>query len=120
MNSQPAPSQDTTSARADVRPPLDRRTFWIGILTLCAAVLLAAHVMQPSQPSLLPAALGGAIQESVENRNYAMVTAASSDGGEILYVLDKRSGGLGVFVWDQQRQQPRMVDAKPVVGAFMQ
>lgn len=116
----PVPTPTPASSPAAASQPLDRKTFWIGILTLCAAVLLAAHALQPTQTSLLPAALGGAMQESVENRNYAMATAESADGGEVLYVLDKRSGVLGLFVWDPQQQKPMLVNHKPIVGAFQQ
>lgn len=116
----PTEAPTTTPTEAVASQPLDRKTFWIGILLLTAAVLLAAHVMQPTQTSLLPTALGGALQESVENRNYAAATAASADGGEVLYVLDKRSGVLGLFVWDPQTQRPALVNHKPIAGAFQQ
>lgn len=101
------------SANRSSSQPLDKKTFWIGILTLSAAVLLAAHAMQPA--SLLPTAQA---EESVESRNYAMATAEAPDGGEVLYVLDKRSGGLGLFVWDAQGRRPVLVNARPVTDAF--
>lgn len=115
MNTSP---QTPTSAPVAPSQPLDKKTFWIGILVLTAAVLLAAHVMQPTQTSILPTALGGSMQESVENRDYAMATATSADGGEVLYVLDKRSGVLGLFTWDAQNQRPQLVSAKPIAAAF--
>ena len=93
--------------------PLDKKTFWIGILTLSAAVLLAAHALQPT--SLLPTAHA---RESVENNEYAMVTAEAPNGGEVLYVLNKRSGGLGLFTWDPQTRKPLPLDVKPIQAAF--
>lgn len=80
---------------------IDKKTFWIGVMTIVAAVLLAAHAMQPS--TLMPVA---AAQEAVEHRDYAMATTATAAGGEVLYILDKRSGQLMLIGWDNQTRRP--------------
>jgi hypothetical protein len=80
---------------------IDKKTFWIGVLTIVAAVLLAAHSMQPG--SLMPVAQA---QESVDHRDYAMATAETAAGGEVLYILDKRSGMLALIGWDTQARRP--------------
>ena len=82
---------------------IDKKTFWIGIMTVVAAVLLAAHAMQPS---LLPAAYA---QEAVEAREFSMATATAANGGEVLYILDKRSGRIVLVGWDNQARRPVQV-----------
>lgn len=85
---------------------IDKKTFWIGVLTIVAAVMLAAHSMQPgsTMPSLMPTAQ--AAQEAVDHRDYSMATCETAAGGEVLYILDKRSGMLALIGWDSQTRRP--------------
>ena len=92
---------------------LDKKTFWTGILTLGAIVLLAVHATQPN--ALLPTADA---RLTVDNRDYAMATAEAVNGGEVLYVLEKRTGQLALVVWNNVTRQPVAVDVKPVGQAF--
>ena len=92
---------------------IDRKTFWLGILVVVAVVLLAAHALQPT--SLLPTAQA---QEAVDHRDYSMATATAASGGEVLYILDKRTGNLGLIVWDSQARRPVIRDVKPLTGVF--
>ena len=92
---------------------IDKKTFWIGIMTVVAAVLIAAHAMQPA---FLPAAY--ATQEAVEAREFSMATTTAANGGEVLYILDKRTGRLVAVGWDNQTRRPVQVAASvslPVV-----
>ena len=88
---------------------IDKKTFWTGILTLGAIVLLAVTALQPG--ALLPTADA---RLTLDNRDFAMATAEGVNGGEVLYVLDKRAGLLALVVWDNQTRRPVAVDIKPV------
>ena len=88
---------------------IDKKTFWTGILTLGAIVLLAVCALQ--QTSLLPAADA---RLTLDNRDFGMATAEAANGGEVLYVLDKRAGLLALVVWDNQTRRPVAVDIKPI------
>ena len=92
---------------------LDKKTFWTGILTLGAIVLLAVHATQPT--ALLPSADA---RLTLDNRDFALATAEAVNGGEILYVLDKRAGLLALVVWNNQTRRPEAVDIKPVQAAL--
>ena len=88
---------------------VDKKTFWLGVLSIVAAVLLAAHAMQPSM--MMPTARAA---EAVHNEDFAMASAESPQGGEVLYVLDKRSGTLALFTWNSQARRPELVRAAPL------
>lgn len=91
---------------------IDKKTFWIGVMTIVAAVLLAAHAMQPT--SLLPIANA---QEVADSRDWAMATAEMASGGQVLYILDKRTGQLALITWNQQTRRPEFgpVQSLPAV-----
>lgn len=93
--------------------PLDVRTFWIGVLAVIFAVLLAAHALQPG--AFLSTATAA---EAVDSRDYMAATALQDDGSEALYVLDKRTGLLALLVWDPQTRRPQPVAIQPVQAAF--
>lgn len=93
--------------------PLDARTFWVGVMAVIFAVLLAAHALQPG--TFLSNATAA---EAVDSRDYQAVTALQDDGSEALYVLDKRTGLLALLIWDPQTRRPQPVAVAPVQGAF--
>lgn len=80
---------------------IDKKTFWIGVMTIVAAVLVSAHAMQPG--AMMPVAQA---QEVIDHRDYAMATTETADGGEVLYILDKRTGQLAVLTWNTQARRP--------------
>lgn len=92
---------------------IDKKTFWIGIMTVVAAVLLGVHALQPA--AVMPSAHA---RETVDSRDYAMATAEAANGGELLYILDKRSGLLALVAWDNQTRRPVAVDVQAVPAAF--
>ena len=86
---------------------IDKKTFWLGVMAVIFAVLLVAHATRPTafaQPAA--AASMAVVQESVDGRDYSMVTAAQADGSEALYVLDKRTGAMAVMIWNAQTGRP--------------
>jgi hypothetical protein len=94
---------------------IDKKTFWIGVMTIVAAVLLAAHSMQPGP--MMPTALAMS-QEAVEHRDYAMATCETAAGGEVLYILDKRSGVIALIGWDTQTRRPTPIASDSLPAVF--
>ena len=74
---------------------MDKRMFLIGVLSITAAVLLAANLIQPrnAEASLV-----------VKDNEYTAVTARISKGGEALYLLDNRSGRMAVLMYDPNKR----------------
>ena len=94
---------------------IDKKTFWIGVMTIVLAVLLAAHAMQPGM--VMPTA---SAQEVIDHRDWAMATARTASGGEVLYVLDKRGGQLTVLTWNTRERRPEfgVANAVSLPGVF--
>jgi hypothetical protein len=72
-------------------PSMDKKTFWIGILSLTATVLMLGNYFAP-QPAMATM--------SIKDRDFSMVTAHSQTGGDSLFVLDNRSGKVAVYFYD--------------------
>src|SRR3954465_2874116 len=74
---------------------MDKRTFLIGVLSITAAVLLAANLIQPrmAEASLV-----------VKDNEYTAVTARIAKGGEALYLLDNRRGRMAVLMYDPNKK----------------
>ncbi len=93
--------------------PLDRKTFWIGVMAVIFAVLAGLHAVRPTAFANTAVAA-----EAVDGRDYQLVTAVQPDGNEALYVLDKRTGMLAVMMWDNSQRRPIPLDIEPVQRAF--
>ncbi len=89
---------------------LDKQTFTIGILSLSAVILLAANILAPHTASTT--------YEAIQDNDYSMVTATAIQGGDALYVTDKRTGVMAVFTFDPARKSLVFQDAQPVQAAF--
>jgi len=74
----------------------DKKTLAIGVLSLTAAVLLLANFFAP-QPVLAT--------NTIKDRDFSMVTAAVQTGGDSVYVLDNRTGKIGIYSYDPTRKQ---------------
>ena len=70
---------------------MKRTNLGIGILCITAVLLILAHWFVPA-----PAAAQVAIKE----RDYQVVTARITTGGDGLYILDNRTGQVAVFTYD--------------------
>ncbi len=88
---------------------MDRKTLGIGILSLTAVVLLLANLM-PRTPVAASTAVAG--------RDYQAVTARSQQGGETLYIVDNKTGLMGVFVYDTVSKGVVARDVQPVAKCF--
>ncbi|HEX4125898.1 MAG TPA: hypothetical protein VHY37_14320 [Tepidisphaeraceae bacterium] len=69
---------------------MNKKTFTIGVLSITAAILLAANLLAPRR-----AMADFAIKERV----YTAVTAHVASGGDALYVTDNFTGNMGVFIF---------------------
>ena len=70
---------------------MDRKYFYIGILSLSATILLMANYFT-AQPAMA--------LTTIKDRDYSLVTASSQNGGDSLYVLDNRTGRMAIFAYD--------------------
>jgi hypothetical protein len=73
---------------------MDKKTFWIGILSLTATLLLMGNYFAP-QPAL------GTM--SIRDRDFSLCTAHTQTGGDSLFVLDNRSGKVAVYFYDPSK-----------------
>ena len=88
---------------------MKRQTLGIGILSLTAVLLVAAHWFTPAP------ATG---QVAVKERDYQVVTARVTSGGDGLYVLDNRTGQIAVFTYDPSSRSVRARTVRNVSDAF--
>jgi len=75
---------------------MDKKTFTIGILSLSAVILMVANYFAPEPAHAL---------YTIRDRDFAMVTASSQNGGDVLYILDNLSGRIAVFAYDASRRE---------------
>jgi hypothetical protein len=88
---------------------MDNKTFGIGVMSLTAVVLLVANFMPLQSASAA---------DAVKERDFTVVTAPITQGGEGLYVVDNRTSMMAVFIWDNSARAIKLRDIKPVVDAF--
>ena len=62
---------------------MDKKTFSLGVLSITATLLLIANLLP------MPAAHA---DTAIKDRDYTMATTRSQKGGEILYIIDNRTG----------------------------
>jgi hypothetical protein len=88
---------------------MDRKTLSISILSITAALLLAAHWFTPQSAKA---------SEAVKDRDYQIVTARVQSGGDGLYILDNRTGQVAVFTYDPAARAVRARQVRPMTDAF--
>lgn len=67
---------------------MDKKTYAIGVLSIIATILFVAN-LSPVQP--VQAAT------SVKDRDFTLATTRSQRGGEILYIVDNRTGQIAAI-----------------------
>jgi hypothetical protein len=87
----------------------DRQTAAIIVLSLSAVLLALVLVLTP------PVAVAEA---TIRDRDYSVVTAAATTGGDALYIADNRSGMMAVFTFDKQTRSIRTRAVRPLSDAF--
>ncbi len=55
----------------------------------------------------------------IKDRDYQIATASSQTGGDVVYVIDNRTGMLGVFAYDSNNRQLAPRVQRPVADAFV-
>lgn len=88
---------------------MNNRNLAILLLFVSAMALLVLNILH--QPPAVA-------QQAITGRDYSIVTAPISTGGDALYILDNRSQRLGVFTYDPTTRQvrPRVVRSLVEVG----
>ncbi|MGN6506896.1 MAG: hypothetical protein ACTHM6_15180 [Tepidisphaeraceae bacterium] len=66
---------------------MDKKTYAIGVLSVVAAILLVANIMP------MPTTQAATV---IKDRDYTLATTRSQLGGEVLYVIDNRTGQVAV------------------------
>lgn len=89
---------------------MDKKSILLALLTISAAILVIANVLLPNSANA---------QVSVKERDYQVVTAHLPTGGDGVYILDSRTGQVGVFSYDSSSRTivPRAI--RPVADAFV-
>ena len=89
---------------------MNRKNILLTLLSISAALLLVANGLVPNSANA---------QISVKERDYQVVTAKIPTGGDGLYILDSRTGQVGVFSYDPSSRTivPRAV--RPITDAFV-
>jgi hypothetical protein len=88
---------------------MDKKTFSIGVLAITAVVLFCAQFMPVRDAQAATTANGN---------QYQMVTARVQQGGEGLYIVDNRTGQMGVFTWDNNARRVQLRDVRSMSDAF--
>lgn len=88
---------------------MDKKTYSIGVLTITAAVLFVANLL-PVSPAQA--------EYSIKDRDYQLITAKATRDGEVLYVIDNRTGQIAAFSWDNATRRIRPVSVQPVMDMF--
>jgi len=90
---------------------MDKKTFGISVLSITGALLLVAFLL-PAKPA--DAAF------AVKDRDYQLITVQNLQGGDMLYVVDNRTGLMAVFTFDNRQRVMRPRQIRPVADAFAQ
>jgi hypothetical protein len=90
---------------------MDRKTYAIGILTLTALILFVAQ--------FLPVRTAVA-NDSVGDRDYQLVTVQTTQGGDALYIFQRRTGVVAVFNWDAADHRIKLRAVRNVQDAVLQ
>jgi hypothetical protein len=88
---------------------MNRQNLGIGILSLTAALLIAAHGFAPSSADA---------NVAVKDRDYQVVTAKIQTGGDGLYIMDNRTGQIAIFTYDAASRSVRARAVRNVGDAF--
>jgi hypothetical protein len=89
---------------------MNRTNYTIGILTITAIVLLIANFCL-TPPRVIAS-------DVIKDRDYSVATAHSLSGGDALYIIDNRTGLLGVFTYDTGTRSLAPRVTRPVSDAF--
>ena len=75
---------------------MDKKTYTIGVLAIIATLLLIGNLIPT------PAAQA---TTTIKDRDYTLCTTRSQRGGEVLYLIDNRSGQIATISLQQGQLQ---------------
>ena len=81
----------------------------IGILSITALLLFIAQFI-PVQPV--------AYGEALKDRDFSLIAATSSRGGDTIYVVDHRNGTAAVLTWNATARTFELAGSAPIANAF--
>lgn len=90
---------------------MDSKSYAIGILSLTATVIATALLVSPTNAGPV-----GTVVNS--DRDFSIATARVQNGGDALYIMDKRRGLMAVLTYDPNTQALRVRASEPVANAF--
>ncbi|HEX8523384.1 MAG TPA: hypothetical protein VF669_14110 [Tepidisphaeraceae bacterium] len=88
---------------------MSRKNLLLTLLSISAVLLLVANVLVPNYANA---------QVSVKERDYQVVTARVPSGGDGIYILDSRTGQVGVFSYDSGSRTIEARAVRPLTDAF--
>ncbi len=91
---------------------MDRKTFAIGILTLTAVILFIGQFLPVK-------VLAIANDSDWRSLDYQLVTVRTQQGGDALYVFQRRSGIVAVFSWDPNDRRIKLRGVRSVQDAIL-
>jgi hypothetical protein len=89
---------------------LDKKTFAIGVLSLSALILFIANLIAPRPVH--------ASYETIQDNDYWVQTGKAPQGGDAIFVTDKRTGKMAAFVFDPNQRRLVPLDVQPIQNAF--
>jgi len=89
---------------------LDKKTFAIGVLSLSAIVLIVANILAPRTAS--------ATYETTHDNDYSICTSTAPGGGDAIWITEKRSGGIAVFVYNPAQKTLQPMDSQLIQTVF--
>jgi hypothetical protein len=88
---------------------MDKKNYTIGVLAVTAVILFAAQ--------FLPVRTADA-STTANGNQFQMATAHVQQGGDGLYIVDNRTGLIGVFTWDTTSRRVNLRAVRLVSDAF--
>jgi hypothetical protein len=85
------------------------QTLSITILSITAALMLAAHIFIPTSAQA---------SFAIKDRDYQVVSARITSGGDGIYILDNKTAQLAVFTYDPAARAVRARVKRPIAEAF--
>ncbi len=82
---------------------IEKNSFIAGALCVSAALLALAHI------NFTPVAKAS---ETILGRDYQLVTARITKGGDALYIYDKRTRLIGIFTFDNAARRVAVRDVR--------
>lgn len=115
MNSTSATASNASrnnDPRKTDRRPITRGTLGIVLLSVTAAVMSTLLLTDNSSAGPV------GTQVMSDRGDFSVATARVQNGGDALYIMDKRRGLLAVFTYDNASQTLRVRASEPVARAF--